>query len=363
MNNWKTLLANGYDDIEMLKEKLSFSDDEIQVLKTIQEQFPVFVNSYYLSLIDANDPNDPIRKMSIPDSHELIRAGSFDTSGEQSNTILPGLQHKYRETALILSTNQCAMYCRHCFRKRLVGLSEDETSGHIGEMASYISEHREISNVLISGGDSFVNSNATIEKYLSALCDIPHLDIIRFGTRTPVVLPQRITLDDEFRQLLEFYSSKKKICVVTQFNHPKEITAESAAAVNALLTLGIPVRNQTVLLKGINDDSRVLGELLRKATSIGIIPYYVFQCRPVTGVMNHFQVPLIKGQKIVQDAMQLQNGQGKSFRFIMSHVSGKIEILGPSDDGKMLFKYHQAKDPSDSGKIFAKELSDAQCWL
>ena len=257
------------------------------------------------------------------------------------------------------------MYCRHCFRKRLVGLTEDEICSKIGEITSYILKHPEINNVLISGGDAFMNSNETISRYLSALCSIPHLDFIRFGTRTPVVLPQRITSDSELTDLLRIYSQKKKIYVVTQFNHPKEITYESTAAVEALLTNGIPVRNQTVLLKGVNDDSSVLGQLLRQLTSIGVLPYYVFQCRPVTGVMNHFQVPLRRGYRIVQDASQMQNGQGKSFRFMMSHVSGKIEILGPldGDHENMLFKYHQAKDPADAGRIFARKIAEDQCWL
>lgn len=274
-------------------------------------------------------------------------------------------QHKYNETVLLLSTNQCAMYCRHCFRKRLVGLTEDEICSKIGEITSYILKHPEINNVLISGGDAFMNSNETISRYLSALCSIPHLDFIRFGTRTPVVLPQRITSDSELTDLLRIYSQKKKIYVVTQFNHPKEITYESTAAVEALLTNGIPVRNQTVLLKGVNDDSSVLGQLLRQLTSIGVLPYYVFQCRPVTGVMNHFQVPLRRGYRIVQDASQMQNGQGKSFRFMMSHVSGKIEILGPldGDHENMLFKYHQAKDPADAGRLFVQEIAEDQCWL
>ena len=363
MKYWESLLANGHHNIETLRSMFDFSNNEIHSLKKIQDQFPVFINPYYLSLIDLKDPEDPIRKMSIPGVYELNRSGSFDTSGEQSNTVLPGLQHKYKETALILSTNQCAMYCRHCFRKRLVGASEEEICGQLGSIASYIKGHPEISNVLVSGGDAFMNSNDTIAQYLQALSDIPHLDFIRFGTRVPVVLPQRITSDDELSDILKVYSLKKKIYVVTQFNHPREVTDESASAIGRLLSLGIPVRNQTVLLKGVNDDSLIMGQLMKQLTAIGIIPYYVFQCRPVTGVMNHFQVPLKKGFQIVQESMQMQNGQGKSFRFMLSHVSGKVEILGMIDEQRMLFKYHQAKDPSDAGRIFSKEISEKQCWL
>ena len=363
MKHWQTLLSQGYSRIDEIQEFFTFPPTEIPALQTIQEQYPLFVNPYYLSLIDRADPDDPIRKMCIPSLAELEKTGSFDTSGEHSNTVLPGLQHKYRETVLLLSTNQCAMYCRHCFRKRLVGLSEEEICSRLGDIVSYIQDHKEISNVLISGGDAFMNSNDTLRQYLSALCEVPHLDLIRFGTRTPVVLPQRITTDPELVDLLKTYSKKKKIYIVTQFNHPNEITEEAAAAVDTLLTLGIPVRNQTVLLKGVNDVSQVLGLLLKKLTGIGVIPYYIFQCRPVMGVMNHFQVPFKRGYNIVQKAMQMQNGQGKCCRYMLSHVTGKIEILGFMEDGKMLFKYHQAKNPANGGRIFTKNITGDQCWL
>ena len=363
MESWKTLISQGYSDIRDLQGTFHLSDEDVLALREVQQTFPMFVNPYYLSLIDPDDPKDPIRKMSIPDVLEADRSGSLDTSGEQSNTVMTGLQHKYHATALILSTNQCAMYCRHCFRRRMVGLNEDEVSRHLDEMFSYIREHEEISNVLISGGDAFMNSNDTIRRYLDGLCDIAHLDLIRFGTRTPVTLPQRITGDDELLGILGEYAGRKRIYVVTQFNHPREITKESTDAVDRLLRLGIPVRNQTVLLRGVNDDARTLGTLLRQLTTIGVIPYYVFQCRPVAGVVNRFQVPMREGYRIVEQAKNMQNGQGKCFRFVLSHVTGKIEILGPAQGGDMLFKYHQAKADSDQGRIFCQPIAEDQCWL
>lgn len=363
MNKWQKLIADGCRDIRQLRGRLGLSEEDTDALAKIQSYFPMFVNPYYYSLIDPADPKDPIRKMCIPDIAEAARCGSFDTSGEKSNTVLTGLQHKYKETAMILSTNQCAMYCRYCFRKRLVGLSEAEISKHLAEVFSYIREHREISNVLISGGDAFMNSNAAIAQYLAELCGIPHIDLIRFGTRTPVVLPQRITEDPELKDILREYSSKKEIYIVTQFNHPREITPESAAAARQLAELGIPLRNQTVLLRGVNDDPAILGTLLKKLTAIGVIPYYVFQCRPVTGVMSHFQVPLREGYQTVEAAKAMQNGQGKCFRFVMSHPTGKIEILGPANGRDMLFKYHQAKSAEDQGRIFSQAVSAEQGWL
>lgn len=255
------------------------------------------------------------------------------------------------------------MYCRHCFRKRLVGISEEETADNFEKAADYIREHKEISNVIISGGDALLNSNEALEHFLDVLSSMEQLDFLRIGTRTPVTFPFRITLDPELVELLKRYDRKKKIYVVTQFNHSAEITEESEKAVRMLLDAGISVKNQTVLLRGVNDDPDVLGRLLKGLTAIGVIPYYIFQCRPVSGVGTHFQVPILKGAEIVERAKQMQNGFGKGFKYVMSHRTGKIEILGVWEDGRMLFKYHQAKYDADRGRIFAVKLGENQTWL
>lgn len=360
MSKWENLLAKGYQDIRDLQEILHLDKSELNKLMEIQERFPMFVNPYYLSLINPEDPNDPIRKMCIPTDMELDTGGTMDTSGELDNTVVPGMQHKYAQTVLVLSTNQCAMYCRHCFRKRLVGLTSDETNGHIPDMVQYVREHKEVTNVLISGGDAFLNSNRTLQKYLE-FADIDHIDLIRFGTRTPVVLPQRI--DKKLIEVLREFAGKKRIYVVTQFNHPREVTSEAAKAVQMLLDTGIIVKNQTVLLKGINDTPEVLSALLKKIVSIGIIPYYIFQCRPVQGVYSQFQVPLRTGYRIIEDTKNLCNGQEKCFRYAMSHPEGKIEILGELENKDMLFKFHQAKYSKNAGKILTVKVTEAQCWL
>ena len=274
---------------------LDLSPSEQKNIMEIAEKFPISIPAYYLSLINKEDKNDPIRKMAIPSEFEKDLEGTFDTSGEGDNTVITGMQHKYNETVMILSTNQCAMYCRHCFRKRLVGLSDEEIAKHFEEMAQYIKEHKEISNVLISGGDSLVNSNTKIEYLLKLFTSIDNLDFIRFGTRIPVVMPQRISEDLQLLEILKKYSKKKQIYIVTQFNHPNEVTEESKKAIKMLQKIGIVVKNQTVLLKGVNDDSHVLGSLLKKLTSIGVVPYYIFQCRPVKGVKGQFQVPFERG--------------------------------------------------------------------
>lgn len=360
---WQKILRESYADGREVAELLGLEGAEAERLQKIAEVYPVLTNSYYMSLIDRDDPEDPIRKMSIPSGWEMEDGGAEDTSGEASNTVLPGMQHKYRQTALILSTDLCAMYCRHCFRKRLVGLASGEAVGNIAEQAAYVQQHNEITNVLISGGDAFLNSNGRIEQYLQAFTAIDHLDFIRFGTRTPVVIPQRISEDGELQRLLMKYGREKQIYVVTQFNHPREVTPEAMEAVRALVACGVAVRNQTVLLAGVNDDPMVLADLLRRLTTINVQPYYIFQCRPVRGVHNHFQVPLLEGCRIVDAAKGLQNGQGKTVRYVMSHPTGKIEILGEIEPGRMLFKYHQAKHAEDAARIFGRTLGAEQTWL
>lgn len=325
-------------------------------------KYPMSIPEYYLSLIDPDDINDPIRKMSVPSVGELAVGGTFDTSGENTNTVIRGLQHKYPQTALILSTNKCAMYCRYCFRKRMVGSCQSETAEDLDRIFEYIREHTEITNVLISGGDSFMLTDTEIERYLSALSEIDHLNYIRFGTKIPVVLPQRISEDSELLNLLDKYGSRKQIYVITQFNHPCEITAEAVSAVKSLIRNGVLVKNQSVLLNGVNNDPLVLSRLFMKLTSVGIIPYYIFQCRPVSGVKNQFQVPLLEGYDIVEETKKLLDGNAKCIRYAMSNINGKVEIIG-RDGNLMTFKYHQAKDEANRGRLFQRNLTEEDCWI
>lgn len=361
--SWQNEMKNSITTIEELASFLPMDVKERTIMERIIAQYPMAITKYYLNLIDPNDPQDPIRKMAIPSATEMNLDGDFDTSGEADNTVTTGLQHKYGPTALILSTNLCAMYCRHCFRKRLVGLSNNETMTLFDQAADYIREHKEINNILISGGDAFLNSNKMIAYYLETLSTMDHLSIIRFGTRTPVVLPSRIYDDQELLDTLEKYNKIKPIYVVTQFNHPRELTQEAQKAINCLLSRGIVVSNQNVLLRGVNDMPEVLAQLMDRLTKCHVVPYYTFQCRPVSSVKSQFQVPLEQGCQIVEQAKGMMNGHGKRFRYMMSHPTGKIEILGQLPDGQMLFKYHQAKNALDQGRIFTKTLAEKQAWL
>ena len=363
MNILQELLSECIRSPEELRTPLRLNDQEVSALEAIAEQYPICIPPYYLNLIGSDWKHDPIRKLCVPDLMESSTDGHKDTSGEGDNTVVIGMQHKYRQTALILTTNQCSMYCRHCFRKRMVGSNADEISHHIGEMVDYVAAHPEIDNVLLSGGDALINENERLRQYLDAFSGIDHLHYIRIGTRVPVVLPRRILWDPELLEMLREYNGRKQIIIVTHFNHPNEITTDARSAVRALIQAGCPVRNQTVLLKGINDNSVTLAALMNGLTSAGVLPYYVFQCRPAMGVMNQFQVPLLDGQRIIDEAKAEMNGQAKQFRYVMSHVTGKIEILGCPSGNEMLFKYHQAKDMKDASRFFTIKLREDQCWL
>ena len=360
---WQDELNNNVTTIEELKEYIELDASEEKKLQRIIDAHPMSIPRYYLSLIDPSDPNDPIRKMAVPSVEELDLDGSYDTSGERKNTKLSGLQHKYDNTVLLLSSNVCAMYCRHCFRKRMVGLSNDEIMNRFHEACRYIANHPDVNNVLISGGDSLILPTHVLGNFLDRLTRLEQLDYIRFGTRMAVTFPDRILRDPELLELFRAYSKKyRRIYLHTQFNHPREITPQTVEAVNLVIKSGVIVNNQTVLLKGVNDNAHVLAELQRNLVRIGVNPYYVFQCRPVKRVKNHFQVPLAEGYRIVAKARGMLDGLSKRFRFAMSHERGKIEILGILGK-EMFFKHQQAADAQDVGRFFKRRLDEKAGWL
>lgn len=348
--------------VKQLEKYVKLAPDEAKMMEKIIAVHPMRISPYYLSLIDWSDPDDPIRKMAVPSVEELSLEGSYDTSGESDNTIMPGLQHKYSETALILATNQCAMYCRHCFRKRLVGLPNEEILRRFEDAAAYVAKHQEINNVLISGGDPLLLDSRIVGRFLELLKRIKHVNFIRIGSRVPVTLPSRLS-DPKLLAVLKKYSrSDRRLHVVTHFNHPREITPKSIRGVSSLLSAGVLLSNQTVLLRGVNDDPCTLATLMDKLVGIGVMPYYVFQCRPVKRVKHHFQVPLCEGARIVEKAKARCNGLSKRFKYIMSHVTGKLEILGLMH-GEIYFKYHEAKDRENLGMMFKCEVDEEAGWL
>ena len=362
--SWKEILRHTVTSIEEMEQYVSFSAEEKKQLQEIAEIHPIRITRHVMELMNLYDSEDPIRKMYLPSLDELDLSGDYDTSGEAENTVATGLQHKYIPTALLLSTNTCAIYCRYCFRKRMVGVTNNEVLSQFDDAIDYIHRHPEISNVLISGGDPFMLDTEILKSFLEKLSDIPHLQYIRFGTKTLASLPQRIIEDNELVEAFSRHNAvgKPRIHVITHINHPKEIVPETIEAVSRLNSAGVTVSCQSVLLKGVNDNTDTIISLMNALVSAGIIPYYLFQCRPVKRVRKSFQIPIADGIEIIETAKQNLSGLAKRFKFAMSHNIGKIEIVGRMNDD-IVFKIHDAKYPEQTGAMFTQNAVEVDGWL
>ncbi|PLX76917.1 MAG: KamA family radical SAM protein [Desulfuromonas sp.] len=366
--DWKKELQNNITTIDELINKIEITPAEELILREVVDAHPMNIPQYYLDLIDQDDPNDPIRKMCIPSREELVVAGAMgettkDPYGDDKHDKGNGILHKYGYTALVVSTEYCAMYCRHCFRKRMVGLENDKTVENFREAAKYIAAHEEITNVVVSGGDPFMLPTDVIARMLEPLRDIPHLNYVRIGSRAPVVFPVRF-LDDELIELLEDFNRDKTLYVPTHFNHPNELTPEATEALARLRSAGISVNNQAVLLRDVNDDVETLTDLMNGLIRIGVNPYYLYQCMPVSRVRHHFQVPLKTGVDLVDKARQQLDGYAKRFKYIIGHDIGKIEICGRIDDKLILKQIHaRAGEENDASRMLVHKLDDTGGWL
>ncbi|WP_353646013.1 KamA family radical SAM protein [Mesorhizobium sp. WSM2239] len=320
------------------------------------------VTKFYREQITDGDYYDQLKHIVEPSLKEFESPGNLDTSGEHDNTVAPGLQHKYAQTGLLLVTDRCASYCRYCFRKRIVGQNSDEIATDFSQIAQYIRDHPEMTNVLLSGGDPFVLSTAKLHKILDHLLPIPHLDSIRFGTKAVAYEPKRFedpTLPALFQRIHE---AGKTAVIVTHFDHIGEISPAAERNIGSLRAQGVQFLNQAVLLAKVNDDSRILAATFAKCHQIGVRPYYLFQSRPVKGA-SHFQVSLRRGIEIARGINQRLSGIQKTFKYIMSHYTGKIEILDLGADGRVYMRYHQNKTPEKIGKIFSRPHLEGAGWL
>lgn len=340
---------------------LEIPEQDRNKLKAITEKFVFRVNDYYLNLIDWSDPLDPIRKLVIPNEGELMEYGRWDASDEDTNYVVPGCQHKYKTTALLMVSEVCGAYCRYCFRKRLFRNDVKEAMNDLEPGLAYIENHPEINNVLLTGGDSLILATPKLEMIFKRLRAIKHVKIIRLGSKIPVFNPMRIYEDEALLNLIREYSTvDQRIYVMAHVNHPREITSEAKQGFDALHQAGAIVVNQTPVLRGINDDPQVLAELLDKLSWAGVTPYYFFINRPVAG-NREFVLPLQEVYEIVEQAKGMTSGLGKRVRLAMSHTSGKIEILA-IEDGKAYLKYHQSRD-SQYGKFMVLGCPPEAAWF
>jgi KamA family protein len=331
-------------------------------LKKVTDKFGFRSNDYYLSLINWEDPDDPIRTIIIPHIRELDEWGRLDPSDEKAYTIMPGLEHKYNSTALLLVSNVCDGICRYCFRKRVFIESQKEYLRDLPAAMQYIKEHREVTNVLLTGGDPLTLTTSKLENIVRQLRGIEHVRIIRIGTRTPTFNPYRIIDDPALLEMIENYcTERKRIYVMTHFAHPRELTDSAVRSVELLQKAGAMIANQTPIIRGVNDEPEVLAELLGKLSFIGAVPYYIFQCRPALG-NKAYAVPIEQGYEIVEQAKACVSGLAKRARYVMSHSSGKIEIVGKTKDFVYL-KYHRAANDEDSGRFLAFKCNPNAYWL
>jgi len=315
-----------------------------------------------LSLIDWNDPDDPIRQIVIPHLQELDEWGRLDPSSEETYTVMPGLEHKYNSTVLLLVSNVCDGICRYCFRKRLFIEPQREYLRDLPAALDYIQQHEEVTNVLLTGGDPLVLATSKLENIIRQLRKIEHVQIIRIGTKIPAFNPYRIVDDLAFLKMINKYSTaSKKIYVMTHFVHPRELTDLAVKAVHLLQEAGALIANQMPLIRNLNDDPAVLAELLGKLSFIGATPYYIFQCRPAVG-NKAYTVPIEQAYDIIEQAKAKVSGLAKRIRFVISHSSGKIEVVGKTQD-LIYFKYHRAARDEDSGCFMAFKCNPKAFWF
>jgi len=371
-NNGAGHRKNGHSSLKLVGQKpkyLTRSDQIPQLtakersqLEAVNEKFVFRTNDYYQSLIDWDDPNDPIRRIVMPDVQELDEWGQLDASNEEKYTVVRGLEHKYTSTALLLVNEVCAAYCRFCFRKRLFMNENDEVTKDITEGLNYIREHKEINNVLLTGGDPLIMSTSKLEPIIHKLRQLNHVNIIRIGTKIPAFNPFRIINDPSLLEMITKYSTHdKKIYIMAHFNHPRELTPKAVEGLNLLMQAGAILVNQTPMIRGVNDDHNVLAELFNQLSFIGVPPYYVFLCRPTLG-NETYSVPVEKGYQIFEHARTLCSGLGKRARLVMSHETGKVEVVGMTET-QIFFKYIRAAVDENGAKFMAFNKNPSALWL
>ena len=344
------------DQIEQL------SAEERDRLAPVTDRYVFRANDYYLGLIDWDDPADPIRQLIIPREEELTEWGKLDASNEESVTVARGVQHKYTDTVLLLCNEVCGAYCRYCFRKRLFMDENDEATNDVSAGLQYIAEHPEVTNVLLTGGDPLLMSTRRLVEIFDALRAIPHVQIIRLGSKMPAFDPYRVLRDPELQAAFRKYSTPtQRIYLMAHFDHPRELTDLAVEGIDTCIRNGVICVNQCPLIRGINDDPRVLGEMYGKLSYIGCPPYYLFQGRPTAG-NEPYEIPIVQGWSIFQQALTRGSGLARRARYCMSHETGKVEVLG-IDDEHVYLRYHQAKFPGDLGRFFVRRRNDEAYWL
>jgi lysine 2,3-aminomutase len=369
-DDWRWQSQNAIRSVRQLRDLLPFTQAELEAIGALEGDYKLAIPPYYFSLIDTDDPVDPIRLQSVTSPLEAENPSGYaleDPLEEDRDMPVPGLTHRYPDRALIQTTHVCTMYCRFCTRKRatMVRGGWDAVSRDDHRMVEYVAAHPEIRDVIVSGGDPLTLPTPKLKFFLDRLSAIEHVDVIRIGTRVPVTLPQKLY----DRSLIDLLASAGKVWIQTHFNHPREVTPEAARVCNALLRAGMPVNNHSVLLKGVNDDLDTMRRLIRALLRIKVRPYYLFHCDPVIGA-GHFRTSVWKGLEIIEGLRGHMSGLGIPTYVVDSpHGGGKIPLMpnylvSASDDAVVLRNFegqlvrYQAEDkPTTIGTATTRGVS------
>lgn len=336
-NSWHWQINNRICSVQTLTQILPLSDDEIYYIKKVESYFRWAISPYYISLIDPQNPQDPIRKIAIPNIKELSTGGEFDPMDETGHNPAGAITRRYPDRLIINVTNACGSYCRHCQRRRNIGTQDFVTEqDKIVQSIQYIKEHKEIRDVLITGGDPLTLEDDALIKIVAEIRSIPHIEIIRIGTRMPVVIPQRIT-----EKLVVGLKQYHPIYINIQFNHPQEITPQSTYACKLLADNGFVLGNQMVLLNGINDDKYIVQLLNQNLLKIRVRPYYIFHAKDIIGT-THFRTSIQTGLDIMKHLRGNTSGLA-----IPTYV-----LNAPRGAGKIPLNYQYYQELSDGNILF-----------
>jgi lysine 2,3-aminomutase len=337
--DWRWQFKNRVTKMEALKSLIGNDNFNKDNFKAVTSVYPMAITPYYFSLLQGHDINDPIRAQCVPDPQEISFADQADEDPlqEDSHMPVPKLVHRYPDRCLAIVTETCATYCRHCNRKRFWSRPNHQSSKtRLEKMIGYLAQSPRIREVIISGGDPLILDDHILGNFLSSLRAIKHIEVLRLGSRVPVVMPMRVTKD-----LCRMLKRYRPLWFNTQFNHPDEITPESARACNMLQEAGIPVSNQSVLLKGVNDSPEILKDLLYGLQKISVRPYYLFHCDPARGCM-HFRTDPQAGVAMMEKIWQQCSGLClPQYVQDVPGSAGKIPLNVMSGIMKKALKKHQ----------------------
>ena len=348
--------------IRSVDQVSNIPESERDNLRKVSEKYVFRANDYYLGLINWDDPNDPIKQLIIPRTEELNDWGELDASKESLITVARGVQHKYPHTVLLLCNEVCGAYCRYCFRKRLFMNDNDEVTLDVSEGLKYIADNPAVSNVLLTGGDPLLMSTRRLTEIFEALRRIPHVRIIRIGSKMPAFDPWRVLRDEALQEAFRKYSRPdRRIYLMAHFDHPRELTDEAIAGLDCYIRNGVICVNQCPLIAGVNDDAEILSELYQRLAWAGCTPYYLFQGRPTAG-NEPYAVPIVRGWQIFHDANLKGSGLARRPRYCMSHETGKIEIVAV-DHANIYLRYHRAKDEANRGRFMIYKRNDEAVWM